>query len=308
MGKAASSVEAGYANGRNNFADGLTRRFALREMPQIGGWTAQLAVLLALGAVFGWIGPFGTFQDLGIISRLAYWVPAMLLIGSISHFAMEALRRFGPSAAWPPVPQAIASALIVAVPGVAVVFGMEAVFRHSPPLAAGVVAQIYFSVALVLAAIGIPWAVIRARQTALPRLRPVAAPPVTASSPNGSPFLRRVSPRLGTDLISIATEDHYLRVTTALGHELILFRLSDAVAELDPGLGQQVHRSYWVARRAVSGVERVGHRTTLVLINGAKVPVSRTHLPALRAAGWLDDAGERRSVATGNGSVDRGLA
>jgi DNA-binding LytR/AlgR family response regulator len=60
-----------------------------------------------------------------------------------------------------------------------------------------------------------------------------------------------------------------------------------AVAELDPASGQQVHRSYWVARRAVASVERDGHRTALILSNGDKVPVSRTYLPALREAGWL---------------------
>lgn len=78
-----------------------------------------------------------------------------------------------------------------------------------------------------------------------------------------------------------------MRVTTALGQELILFRLSDAIAELDSALGQQVHRSYWVAQHAVSTVERGGHRTTLVLVNGARVPVSRTYVPLLRATGWL---------------------
>jgi DNA-binding LytR/AlgR family response regulator len=48
-----------------------------------------------------------------------------------------------------------------------------------------------------------------------------------------------------------------------------------------------VHRSYWVARRAAAMVERDRQRTGLVPTNGEKIPVSRTYLPALRAAGWL---------------------
>jgi DNA-binding LytR/AlgR family response regulator len=48
-----------------------------------------------------------------------------------------------------------------------------------------------------------------------------------------------------------------------------------------------VHRSYWVARRAVAMVKRDRQRTGLVLNNREKIPVSRTYLPALRAAGWL---------------------
>jgi len=70
-------------------------------------------------------------------------------------------------------------------------------------------------------------------------------------------------------------------------NDLLLLRLSDAVAELDPTLGRQVHRSYWVTRRAVSSVERERYRVRLVLSNGARVPVSRTFLPKLRADGWL---------------------
>jgi len=77
------------------------------------------------------------------------------------------------------------------------------------------------------------------------------------------------------------------RQTFRLGSGLLLLRLSDAVAELGPTLGRQVHRSYWVARRAVSSVERDRYRVRLILRNGARVPVSRTFLPKLRAEGWL---------------------
>jgi DNA-binding LytR/AlgR family response regulator len=104
---------------------------------------------------------------------------------------------------------------------------------------------------------------------------------------SGAPFLRRIPLKLGSELLYIATEDHYLRVTTKLGSDLILFRLSDAIAELGPAAGQQVHRSYWVARDAVAAIERNGQRTSLTLVNGAEIPVSRTYLRNLRDAGWL---------------------
>jgi DNA-binding LytR/AlgR family response regulator len=111
--------------------------------------------------------------------------------------------------------------------------------------------------------------------------------PAKEALPARSAFLRRIPARLGTELLYIKVEDHYLRVQTRLGSDLLLLRLSDAVAELDPEFGRQVHRSYWVAQDAVAGVERDGHRTRLVLNDGARIPVSRTYLPALRKAGWL---------------------
>jgi DNA-binding LytR/AlgR family response regulator len=72
-----------------------------------------------------------------------------------------------------------------------------------------------------------------------------------------------------------------------LGSDLILCRLSDAIAELAPDSGQRVHRSHWVAREAVGSVERKDGKTILKLTNGDSVPVSQSYMPALKAAGWL---------------------
>ena len=88
--------------------------------------------------------------------------------------------------------------------------------------------------------------------------------------------------RLGTDLIYIKSEDHYLEVHTTVGSSLIKMRFSDAVAELSDR-GIKVHRSYWVATRHVTRSVRNGKRTLLRLTGGHKVPVSVTHLPAVRA-------------------------
>jgi len=87
-------------------------------------------------------------------------------------------------------------------------------------------------------------------------------------------------------LIAVQAEDHYLRVHTDHGSDLILMRLSDAVAELDGLEGAQTHRSWWVARDAVRGVSRGDGRATLVLDGGLTAPVSRSYSGALREAGW----------------------
>jgi DNA-binding LytR/AlgR family response regulator len=63
-------------------------------------------------------------------------------------------------------------------------------------------------------------------------------------------------------------------------------RLADALAELEGLEGAQVHRSWWVARAAVTGARRGEGRATLTLKNGALAPVSRTYARALREAGW----------------------
>ncbi|MCY4483486.1 MAG: LytTR family transcriptional regulator DNA-binding domain-containing protein [Spirochaetaceae bacterium] len=107
--------------------------------------------------------------------------------------------------------------------------------------------------------------------------------PAASSTTGGRGTLLNLLPdRLGTDLVYIKSEDHYLEVHTTVGSSLIKMRFSDAVAELgDRGI--QVHRSYWVATRHVTRSVRNGKRTLLRLTGDHKVPVSVTHMPAVRA-------------------------
>ena len=88
-------------------------------------------------------------------------------------------------------------------------------------------------------------------------------------------------------LLALQMEDHYLRIHTALGSDLILLRLRDALAELGPERGLQVHRSWWVANGAVASVERSAGRAVLVLHNGLQVPVSKSFRDKVKEAGWL---------------------
>ena len=82
-------------------------------------------------------------------------------------------------------------------------------------------------------------------------------------------------------------EDHYLRLHTSKGSDLILMRLSDAVTELEGVEGAQTHRSWWVARAAVVDVRRSEGRASLKLKGGQDAPVSRSYARALRQAGWF---------------------
>ena len=100
-------------------------------------------------------------------------------------------------------------------------------------------------------------------------------------------FLDRLPAHLGSDLLALEMEDHYVRVHTALGSELILLRMRDAVGELEGIDGAQVHRSWWVARDAVEDVKRDGRNLRLVLPGGLEAPVSRARIAELKGAGWL---------------------
>jgi hypothetical protein len=259
-------------------------QLALRETTQPDRWRRELAALLAIGAILGWLGPYGTYFCFDVSDRLAYWMLRSLLVGLSCLVAFRLVAAIAPGASWPPARRALAGVLIASVPGAFIGLALAAFFRHLPasPLE---FAGLYGRVTIVTAVVGIPLHFIRARDPATPWIEPPTSLPATTTAT--SPFLRRIPARLGTELLYIAVEDHYLRVHTERGSDLILFRLSDAADELGQAIGRQVHRSYWVARRAVAGVERDRHRTRLVLTSGARVPVSRTYLPALREAGWV---------------------
>lgn len=105
--------------------------------------------------------------------------------------------------------------------------------------------------------------------------------PVPVSFP--SALLSKLPAAIGNDVIALETEDHYLRVHTGQGTALILMRMADAVALLDPQLGAQVHRRWWVAQAAVARVQMEGQKLSLCLINNALVPVGRTFSAAVKA-------------------------
>lgn len=101
-------------------------------------------------------------------------------------------------------------------------------------------------------------------------------------------FLERLPVKFRTaELYAISSEDHYLRVHTSLGEELILMRLADAVRELSKVDGLQVHRSWWVAKIGVTDEKKADGRSFLILPTGTEVPVSRSYRTRAKDVGLI---------------------
>lgn len=95
-------------------------------------------------------------------------------------------------------------------------------------------------------------------------------------------FLKRLPPKLGTNLISLSSQDHYVEVITEKGRELIHMRFTDALHELRDYPGQQIHRSHWIAEHAFGGLTRENGRVMAHLSNGRSLTVSRSFTAAAR--------------------------
>ena len=109
--------------------------------------------------------------------------------------------------------------------------------------------------------------------------------PVPVPTPE---FLGRLGDLAPREVIALGAEEHYVRVHSAQGDFLLHYRFGRAVEELDDRFGLRVHRSWWVARSAVTGSRRQGKKWLLRLSNGMEVPVSATYLPEVRRAGLLN--------------------
>lgn len=92
-----------------------------------------------------------------------------------------------------------------------------------------------------------------------------------------SSLLKKLPSKLGTDIIMMAAEEHYVMVSTTLGSAMILYRFADAIEDVCGLDGDRVHRSYWIAWPHVVSIDRAGRGRTLIMSSGARVPVSRSH-------------------------------
>ncbi|MEL7061725.1 MAG: LytTR family DNA-binding domain-containing protein [Acidobacteriota bacterium] len=100
--------------------------------------------------------------------------------------------------------------------------------------------------------------------------------PDRASIDDDGPLLARLPSALGTDVVALRSQLHYLEVFTDRGRALVLYNLRDAIAEIgarDGGL--RVHRSHWVADRHVRRLRRRGSGWIVELSTGLELPISR---------------------------------
>lgn len=247
---------------------------------------------MAVGFALALIGPFGTFADLGLADRLVYWIGISLLAWMQVWAVSEGVFRAATFAAWPDAAKGLLAGVICSVPSTFEVSWFQAQFGLGQPSRLvtlfGYVLLLHAMISPVVATILRP---LRERLLAplASGLPPMAtpAPDMPRPAAEGVRFLQRIPAKLGRDLLAIETEDHYLRIHTKLGSDLILLRLSDALGELEGLEGAQVHRTFWVARHSVARVERDGRKASLFLANGLEVPVSRGRIAELEAAGWF---------------------
>jgi hypothetical protein len=234
----------------------------------------MIAVVAGLFLAFS--GAFGSGST-PLWVRLVYWVPLIIVGGLWSRVCGPLLARFVDTDDRPWL-EIILLSLMMSVPVTVMVWLATVLIFWQEALA---LSQVRFFILPVL----IITVVMSAINVLVAKTLTVETHHIQGQPP--ARFLQRLPARLkGAQLYAVQAEDHYLRLHTDKGSDLILMRLADALVELEGLEGAQTHRSWWVAKDAVESVSRGDGRATLTLTNGTIAPVSRRHARALREAGW----------------------
>ncbi|MEM9633047.1 MAG: LytTR family DNA-binding domain-containing protein [Pseudomonadota bacterium] len=257
---------------QESFANSTTTRRFLKDLAAPFTSRHHLVLLAALSIFAGLIGPFGTYGDLPLATRLFYWSVMVAGTASVGHVSATSLERFLKRTGWPFHIQQAVMSVLVAVPVCLVVtvissgLGFGNFIAGLPSLYVQCVAVTGFVVILF---------------NLLPSA-PIAEP----TSPHaGKPALLERLPlaRRGR-VLRLAAQDHYVEVITDKGRTLVPMRFRDAISEMEPESGLQVHRSHWVALHAVTGRCRSGKKSGLRLSDGSFVPVGRSFGATVRKA------------------------
>jgi hypothetical protein len=257
-------------------------------------WAMDLAIATGIGAFLGVIGPFGSFDGAGLEVRLFYWIANLwigfVMLSIIVRLSLKAGTKLD-------IPLWFALPVGTAIGAVPLGFTIALFSALAWPPNHGRVSALDVWYLQTLA-ISEPCAFFYYFLTGKSgrytehyefERRGGASAPTTAAgaATDAAAFLNRLPPRLGRELLCLQMEDHYVRAHTALGSDLLLLPLKDAVAEVGGIEGMQVHRSWWVARGAVERVIEDGRNLRLGLTGGLEAPVSRSAVASLRAAGWF---------------------
>lgn len=231
-----------------------------RELQGVWGQVA-LWVMLSLAATI--LGPFGTYEALTPLPRFGYWslIVAVSLILDICvrryiaapTLAIHLLRRAG-------------YVLVISL----FVNALNSTIFEEWNGAAWLLSAVWFVLIIALSAELFVAFLIRTTQAG-------SEPQAQVLDRSGETALvARLSHDKRGELLRLEAQDHYLKIVTTAGEGLVLLRMSDALNLLDDAVGVHIHRSHWVAHRALDRLERVDGKLLLRLHDGSLLPVSRS--------------------------------
>ncbi len=241
-------------------------------------WLRTYGIAVGMALLLTFTAANGT-DGVPLLIRFPYWLILMVLGTLVAQITGRMLDRYASLNLW----QTIAAMIAITTPLICLIVwlvtaGFNSDHRLDP-------ARLLYLVGPVLV-ITLAMAILHVLISGTPAQSHAFAPDVKTEP--GAAFRERLPFKFRhAEIHALEAEDHYLRVHTAAGDTLILMRLYDAIRELDGIEGSQTHRSWWVARAAVTDTTRSNGRIGFTLKGDLTAPVSRSFQKALKQDGWF---------------------
>jgi hypothetical protein len=245
---------------------------------------------LSLIFIFAMLNPAGT-RDSGLHIRLATWafnVGILLFLMIRLHLLLQSIHIFNYLNPWAQLTLSGMFGSVVFVPfgvGIDYIFGLDDWSNISSYH--GAISIFFNELKGVLFPATLTWIAINA-----PRIIKMDFTEIEVKTPGHDKSANRldqadetntlntfmtVIPReIGTDIIYLKSELHYIRVVTSKGERLVLFNLKDAITDVEKTVrGIQTHRSYWVAVDHIKQMISGNNQKFIITSTDVRIPVSR---------------------------------
>ncbi|WP_299351706.1 LytTR family DNA-binding domain-containing protein [uncultured Shimia sp.] len=224
-------------------------------------------------------GPFGTFTALGSGARVAYWGSISITSIALGYSCVAFVNVLWQNK--PSRQRELGGTVLAVFVITADVWLISNSTLWGPGNAVGYFEMLGYVTLVTIAATLTKYLAV----SALPGW--ASTPPQTADLGSKPRLLRRVPEAQDDVILHLSVQDHFVEITTSSGTHSLRMRFKEALEELDNVAGFRVHRSHWVAKESIAGIERDQSRHFLLLRNGMRIPVSRNYKPALEQAGIL---------------------
>jgi|688.fasta_scaffold182186_2 hypothetical protein len=249
---------------------------------------------LALVVIFAWMEPAGS-AGIGFGKGLIFWaIQISILIPlliTIQHLASHYVALNTPQTPWI---QTTVSGVVAALLFVPAAYFLDVLFAipEDDP-SAGFVRGLLGEASGVVVPVTVTWLALNApwilqldfsKRHAAPTTQELKPDAAKSKSDKEQPtrFLQELRSRASGDLISMSSELHYVRVVTTDTEVMFLYNLKDALAQLPPDAGVQIHRSHWVSRGHIRELTKRNGSWECTLSNGRKLPISRRKYSELK--------------------------
>lgn len=273
-----------------SFVMGCDVQLAFRELRNVASslrfWAGLAAVVLVLAVA----APFDTDTHFSFPVLLVYWggiaAGTFFIAMGTGMVVSRALMRTGLTT----LLADLSGSALASVPVTAFVVLFNRLFFAVDPIADHGLLRFFVQCMLITMAMFALFQLVEGRDKRSGGVKETGETRVTLHGENSGSVMtattalhHRLPAEIGTDIVCLQAQDHYVDVTTSMGHAMLLMRMADAEREIEPLSGLRVHRSWWVAEQHMRRLTRQRSRHVLVLSNDIEVPVSRSRAPMVRS-------------------------